>query len=114
VNSFNLAILEGNITKDPVTRNTQDGTLICTFFIAINRYYKNGEERKQETRFVEIEAWATLAEKCTAWAHKGRGCRVIGRLKQDKWGPPENPRSKLIVIAEKIEYEPERRKGEDQ
>jgi single-strand DNA-binding protein len=114
MNDANFVLVEGNITKDPVTRNTPDDTLICTFFVAVNRFYKKGEEHKQETSFVEIEAWARLAENCTAWAHKGRGCRVTGRLKQDKWGTPENPRSKLIVIAEKIEYEPERRKGDEQ
>ena len=114
MNPQNLVLLEGNITRDPDVRNTPDGTPICTFPIAVNRYFKNKDGKEQETGFFDIEAWGKLAEISIAMAHKGRGCRITGRLKQDKWdGPDGKPRSKVYVIAKEIEYRPERQRGEE-
>jgi single-strand DNA-binding protein len=112
LNSLNLLVIEGNIVKDPVFRQTPKGTMIAAFSIASNRYYRNGEEMEQETSFFEVEAWGRLAENCQTLAHKGRGCRVTGRMKQERWnGPDGSPRSKVIVVADKIEYNPERREN---
>ena len=109
MNDFNLVVEEGNITKDPVKRTTPGGTLICNFSIASSRYFKTGDETEKETSFFDIEVWGKLAENCMAWAHKGRGCRITGRLKQERWeGPDKKPRSKIIIIAKEIEYKPER------
>jgi single-strand DNA-binding protein len=97
-----------------VFRSLPDGTPVCTFTIATNRYYRKGEGFERETSFIEIEAWGKLAETCTTLAHKGRGCRITGRLKQERWQNSEGkPRSKLIVTAEKIEYKPERHEREE-
>jgi len=110
LNDLNQTSLEGNITKDPESRSTPNGTLISTFSIATNRYFKNGDEAtERETSFFEIEAWGKLAENCITLAHKGRGCRIFGRLKQERWiGPDGKPRSKIILVAKEIEYKPDR------
>jgi single-strand DNA-binding protein len=108
LNDLNHSLLEGNITKDPVTRYTPNRTPICTFTVASNYYYKNDEGTQRETSFFDVEAWGKLAEKCIAMAHKGRSCRVTGRLKQERWdGPDSKPRSKIIMVATSIEYKPE-------
>ena len=48
-----------------------------------------------------------MAEYCGEKAKKGRGVRVVGRLKQDTW-KDENGKSasKVYVVAEHIEYKP--------
>lgn len=117
LNDENFNFLEGNMTKDPVYRNTPSGTLICNFTIANNRQYKSGEEKKHETSFIDIEAWSKQAENCQVFGKKGRFCRIKGRLKQERWVTPEGAkRSKLIVIAEKIEFgaDKEKKQGEDE
>lgn len=110
MNDLNSILLEGNITRDPTVRNTPNGTPISAFPIASNYFYKDEEGKQRETSFFDIEAWGKLAEKSIAMAHKGRGCRIAGRLKQEKWnGPDGKPRSRIIVIAAHIEYKPEGR-----
>ena len=54
--SFNKVILMGNLTRDPELRQTQSGTSVCRFSIAVNRSYnaQDGSSR-DETCFVEIE-----------------------------------------------------------
>ena len=47
------------------------------------------------------------AEYCHKKAVKGRGLRVVGRLKQDSWKDSEGKlQSRVFVIAEHIEYKP--------
>jgi single-strand DNA-binding protein len=47
---------------------------------------------------------------------KGRGVRVVGRLKQDRWtGPEGQARSKILIVAEHVEFKPQLKKqdGDD-
>jgi len=38
---------------------------------------------------------------------KGRGVRVVGRLKQDRWiGPDGQGRSKVLIVSEHVEFKP--------
>jgi single-strand DNA-binding protein len=40
--------------------------------------------------------------------HKGRGVRVVGRLKQERWQDGDGKaQSKIIIVAEHIEFRPE-------
>ena len=49
---LNSVLLEGNLTRDPVLHETPRGTKVCTFGLAVNRYYRQGEETVQEVSFV--------------------------------------------------------------
>jgi single-strand DNA-binding protein len=40
MNNLNSILVEGNLVKDPEVRHTEKGTAICTFSIAVNRYYR--------------------------------------------------------------------------
>jgi single-strand DNA-binding protein len=58
-----------------------------------------------------VETWAKLAESCQNLGHKGRGVRVVGRLKQDRWNDADGKtRSKVSIVAEHVEFRPEFRK----
>jgi single-strand DNA-binding protein len=113
LNDLNRVEIEGNIVQDPVFRNTPDGTTIASFSVATNRYYKKGDEPRREASYIDIEAWGRLGENCKTLAHKGRGCRVYGRLKQERWdGPDGSRRQKVIIIAKEIEYKAEKPEGD--
>lgn len=109
MNDLNRTDVEGNIVQYPIFRTTPDGTLIASFAVAVNRYFKKGGATERETSYLDIEAWGRLAETCNSLAHKGRGCRVHGRLKQERWiGPDGSKRQKVIIIAKEIEYKAEK------
>jgi single-strand DNA-binding protein len=115
MNSLNSLLLEGNLTRDPVLYQTPKGTSVCTFSIGTNRFYKQNEETQKEVSFFDIETWAGLAERCGEWLSKGRGVRVVGRLKQDRWTDKDGKmRTRIKVVAEHVEFRPDFRKNEEQ
>lgn len=114
MNSLNSILIEGNLTRDPELKATPKGTPVCSFSVASNRFYKQDEEYQKEVSFFDVEAWAKLAESCAEYLEKGRGVRVVGRLKQDRWQDQEgNPRSKVKIVAEHVEFKPVFTKKDD-
>jgi single-strand DNA-binding protein len=79
--------------------------------LASNRYFKQDEETQKEVSFFEVTTWSRLAEVCGEYLKKGRGVRVVGRLKQDRWTSPEGQaRSKVSIVAEHVEFKPQLKK----
>ena len=114
MNSLNSILIEGNLTRDPVLNETPKGTTVCTFGVASNRFYKQNEEMQKEVSFFEVEVWARLAEACAENLKKGRGVRVVGRLKQDRWTDAEGKNhEKVRIVAEHVEFKPQF-KGKDE
>jgi len=117
MNSLNSILIEGNLTREPELSATPKGTPVCAFSVASNRFYKQDDETQQEVSFFEVETWAKLATVCGEQLKKGRGVRVVGRLKQDRWtdGDGKN-RSKVKIVAEHVEFRPEfkTRKAEEE
>ncbi len=109
MNNLNSVLLEGHLTRDPELRYTSKGTAVCSFSIGCNRSYKQDEQRQQEVSFFDITTWSRLAEICAEYLVKGRGVRVVGRLKQERWEDDGQRRSKIAVIAEHVEFKPPRR-----
>lgn len=106
--NLNSIILEGNCVRDPNVTITSKGTAICTFSIASNRIYKVGETFEKEVSFFDIEAWGKLAERVSHQCKKGRGVRVVGRLKQSRWEDTNGKKnSKIRIVAENVEFKPE-------
>ena len=83
MNDLNSILIEGRLTADPTMNYTAKGTAACTFSIAINRSYRQDQEMKEETSFLDVETWGRLAENCSEYLHKGRGVRIVGRIRQD-------------------------------
>lgn len=103
--SYNKCILMGNLVRDPELRHTPSGAAVCNFDIAVNREYTSGNERKKETTYVTIVAWAKLGEACGKYLEKGSGVLVEGRLQQRTWETPEGQkRSKHEVVAEAVQF----------
>jgi single-strand DNA-binding protein len=108
MNNLNSILIEGNLVRDPLLRSTAKGTPLCTFSLASNRFFKQDSGLEKEVSFFDVETWSSVAENCYNLGHKGRGVRVVGRLKQDRWiGSDGKPRSKITIIAEHVEFRPE-------
>ena len=109
MNSLNSILVEGNLTRDPVLATTPKGTAVCNFSVASNRFYRSDDELQKEVSFFDVEVWSRLAERCSEELKKGRGVRVVGRLKQDRWQNKEgDPRSKVKIVAEHVEFRRQR------
>ncbi|TFG64374.1 MAG: single-stranded DNA-binding protein [Spirochaetales bacterium] len=115
MNNLNSILIEGNLTKDPILVETKKGTPVCTFSLASNRFYKQDNENHSEVSFFEVEVWAKLAEACNGNLQKGRGVRVVGRLKQDRWAGTDGKNySKIKIVGEHVEFKPSFKGNKDE
>ena len=105
--SFNKVILLGNLTRDPELRvPASTGNAICKLGLAVNRRYntRDGEQR-EETTFVDIDAFGRQAETLAKYCRKGSGLLVEGRLRLDQWETQQGEkRSKLNVVLENFQF----------
>ena len=113
MNNLNSVLLEGNLCRDPELRYTPKGTPTCTLVVSSVRTYKLDDERVEEVSFIEAVTAGKLATVCAEHLHKGRGIRVVGRIKQERWetnGGRDGfqARSKVVIVAEHVEFQPQR------
>lgn len=104
--SFNKVILMGNLTRDVELKHTPSNMAVAEIGLAVNRRFrtKDGENR-EETTFVDCEAWGRTAEVMSQYLAKGRPVFIEGRLKLDQWQDKEgNNRSKLRVVVESFQF----------
>jgi single-strand DNA-binding protein len=107
MNNLNSILLEGNLVADPDLRYTPKGAAVCSFCVACNRFYKQDDELQKEVSYFDVTTWNRQAEVCNEYLTKGRGVRVVGRLKQDRWEDAEGKtRSKVHIVAEHVEFKP--------
>ena len=104
--SFNKVILMGNLTRDPETRVTPSGLTICKLGLAVSRNYSTKDcERREETTFVDVDAFGRQAEVITKYMSKGKPIMLEGRLRLDQWeGNDGQKRSKLCVVLENFQF----------
>ncbi len=113
LNNLNSIIIEGNLVRDPLLKTIPNGHQVCSFALASNRFYKQNDETEKEVSFFEVETWSRLAETCGQTLKKGRGVRVVGRLKQDRWEDATGKsQSRLKIVAEHVEFKPVFKKNE--
>ena len=88
------------------------GETVCQFIIESTRLVEKQTGIETEISFFDVEAWGSLAELCRQQGRKNMEVRIVGKLKQVRWlGESEETLSKVIIVAEHIEFRPEK-KGE--
>lgn len=102
--SVNKAIVLGNLTADPETRQTQTGSQVATFSVATNRSWKDKNGNKvDEAEYHNIVAWGKLAEICAQYLRRGKKVYIEGRLQTQGWeGQDGVKRYKTQIIAEQM------------
>jgi len=108
MNNLNSILVEGNLVRDPNYRSMPSGNQVCDFTVATNRSYKIADQKyENEVSYFDIEAWARLGAACAQNLKKGRGVRVVGRLKQDRWTDTEGKaHARVKIVAEHVEFKP--------
>ena len=107
LNNLNSIIVEGNLVRDPVLKTIPNGHQVCSFSVASNRFYRQNDETEKEVSFFDVETWSRLAQTCAETLKKGRGVRVVGRLKQDRWEDTSGKtQAKIKIVAEHVEFKP--------
>jgi single-strand DNA-binding protein len=113
--SYNKVLLMGNLTRDPELRYTSNNQAVANFGLAVNRRFttSNGEQR-EETTFVDCEAWGRQGEVISQYLSKGRPIFIEGRLRLDQWQDQQGQnRSRLKVVVEGFQFIDSRGGGGD-
>ena len=102
--SYNRVILLGNITRDIELKYIQSGTAVTEIGMAVNDRRKSPSgEWIDETTFVDVTLWGRTAEVASEYLGKGSPVLIEGRLKLDQWETDGQKRSKLRVVADKMQ-----------
>lgn len=104
--SVNKVILIGNLTRDPEIRQTNGGSMLASFTLAMSRKYTNGRnELVDESCFVDVTAFQRNAEIIQQFVHRGDPLYVEGRLRYETWDDRATgaKRNKLSVVCEMVQ-----------
>ena len=107
-NGVNIAVLIGNLTRDPESRDVKTGAgeevAVCSFGLAMNRV-RSRRSPDDAVDFVDVDVWREQGRAVQANKKKGHGVMIVGRLRQDSWkAEDDSPRSKVKVVADSVQF----------
>ena len=95
----------GNLVRDPELRVTPTGLSVCRFSIACSRSVKSESGQKEETTFVDVDAFGKQGETIAKYFVKGKPIFIEGRLRLGEWQTNTGEkRSKLSVVLENFVF----------
>ena len=101
--SYNRVVLLGNLTRDPELRYIPSGTAVSEIGLAVNDRIKRNDQWVEEATFVDVTLWGRTAEVANEYLSKGSNILIEGRLKLDTWEKDGQKRSKLRVVADRMQ-----------
>ena len=104
--SINSVTVSGRLTRDAELRQSQGGTPVLSFSLAVNERQKNRQTGEWEDRanYVDCVLFGRLGEAIANRMAKGSKVCVSGRLRYSSWeGRDGQRRSKLEVVASEVE-----------
>jgi len=101
---MNSITLTGRLTADPEVRDTEAGTAISQFRLAVQRRRsRDGEDRGAV--YIDVVCFGGLAGSVAEYLTKGRQVAVDGRLELDEWETDAgDKRQRHKVIADEVEF----------
>lgn len=95
---LNQVTLVGRLTKDIELKYTNNGTAVTRFTLAVNRNYKNKQE-KYDADFIVCQAWSKTAEFLSNHGSKGGRLGVVGRIQTRNY---EDQNGNRVYVTEVV------------
>lgn len=113
---LNSVIVAGNLTKDPVFRQTSNNTPVVNFHVAANRRYKDSSNQWQEdVCYVGVVAWNKLADSCKDRLKKGSAVLIDGELQSRTFKTDDGKNRTIVEIkAKRIQFLNKFNKSDDE
>lgn len=106
MNGINQIILEGNVVTDVCYSIVPVPHARVEVLYSWSHRDGDGNVTEEKSCF-EVEGFGSLAESMKEYCMKGRGVRIVGRLKQNRWRDGDGvERGKVFVVAEHVEFKP--------
>ena len=95
---MNKCILSGRLTRDPDVRYSQNGTVVGTYTLAVDR-------RTKETDFLPCKVFGKAAEFCEKYLKKGMKISVVGRIETSSYTNKDGHKvNKTEIIVDEQEF----------
>ena len=102
---LNSIVLIGRLTADPEIRNTENGTPVLSFSIAVQRNYKPKNEENYPVDFINLVAWRNSAEFISNNFKKGYLISIEGSLESRKYTDKDgNNRTAFEVKVDRTHF----------
>ena len=109
--NFNHVIIAGRLTAAPEMKQTQSGTKVCSFNVAVNRRTKAGEQAVAD--FFTVTAWDKAAELVCKYFTNGSSILIRGRLQNRSWTDGNGAKHYATdIIADEINFVDSRTESE--
>ncbi|MBS7299224.1 MAG: single-stranded DNA-binding protein [Eubacteriales bacterium] len=99
---MNKVILMGRLTRDPEMRQSQQGTPVVSFSLAVDRRF--AKEGQQQADFINCVAWSRLAEFICKYFQKGSMIAVSGRLQSRTYDDKDGRRQYVTEVVVEDAY----------
>jgi len=101
--SVNHVMLLGNLTRDPEIHEGEKGTAV-RFDLALDRVWTDADgQRHEEVDYIPVVVFGRQGDYIREYAQKGSLVHVEGRLSQSTWEHEGQRRSRIEVIAERVQ-----------
>lgn len=107
---MNKVIMTGRLTADPENRQTQGGTPVATYRLAVDRIYK--AEGQPEADFFTCVAWGKNAEFVGKYLRKGTKIAIEGELRSRQWEKDGQKHTATEIVVERHEFMESKAKGQ--
>ena len=97
----NMAMIIGNLGRDPEVRYTQSGDPVANFSVATSETWKdkNSGEKRENTEWHACVAFGTLAKIVGEYLRKGSQVYVSGKLQTSSWEQEGQKRYKTEIVV---------------
>lgn len=100
---MNKVILIGRLVADPEVRNTQSGTAVASYRMAVDRQRK--KEGQPDADFISCVVWDKGAEFASRYLHKGIKIAVEGRIQTRTFDSNDGKKVYVTeVVVERQEF----------
>lgn len=96
---MNKVILKGRLTATPELKTTATDIYVTDFSVAVNRRFN-----KEQTDFINCQAWRQTAEFITKYFTKGQEILVVGELHIEKWDKDGETRYSTRVVVDEVDF----------
>lgn len=101
--SINMAIITGNVTRDPELRYTPSGAAVCSFGVATNHSIKKGDQWTDVPTFHNIIVWGKQAEFLSNTIKKGTKVSLTGRIDNRQYDAKDGTKKYISeIVAETV------------
>lgn len=99
---LNNAVIMGRICNDLELRKTPTGVEVTRFTVAVDRPYKQGEERKAD--FINVTAWRNTASFLCKYFTKGSMVAVQGAIQTGSYEKDGRKINTFEIVADNVSF----------